>query len=310
MMFKRVLFIWLVFLIMGGSVLCLASCQRRPPYKIYYLDSEKRFIDDSRVPKGDLWDRPKEEEIKYFFPTGRYSLSVSPLRYYYKIDGYSYVFPGDVEGKNIIDPKGNLLSELDIRNMFEESESGFEEDEGEIFYKTKERINTYKYTVIDEFYSLGGSKFTHYCTKQKPETAPEDLILDDNFIIRLYDKNDKIIDEHKMRNRVYIEDYKKNPLEYQNKIIDSRTDARLIGMLKLPPKSYQRKGLKYRVLRLDEKGEPKPYLYEGAYKYPYQYYLREETLPPYSEYKYWHYSKETGCYSKAADLDFQSIYDH
>ena len=93
--------------------------------------------------------------------------------------------------------------------------------------------------------------------------------------------------------------YKTNPSLYQKKIGDSGVYApSLIGMLKLPKKS-KRKGLKYRVLRLDENGNPKPYLYEGAYKYSFQYYLYEDPLPPYSEYKYWNYSKETGCYSQA-----------
>ncbi|MCZ0932153.1 MAG: hypothetical protein OXJ52_03260 [Oligoflexia bacterium] len=46
-------------------------------------------------------------------------------------------------------------------------------------------------------------------------------------------------------------------------------------------------------------GKPKPHLYEGAYKYPYQYYLYEAPLPPYSEYKDWHYNSSSGCYSQA-----------
>ena len=69
-----------------------------------------------------------------------------------------------------------------------------------------------------------------------------------------------------------------------------------IGMLNLPQKN-QREGLKYRVLRLEKNGKPKPYLYPEAYKYPLKYYLIEEPLPPYSEYKNWRYAKKSCCYS-------------
>ncbi|MCZ0931592.1 MAG: hypothetical protein OXJ52_00340 [Oligoflexia bacterium] len=297
-LFKKAL--W-VFVLASGSFLCLLSCQRRStPYKIYYLDAEKRHIDYSRVPKGDLKNRPKEEEIKYFFPTGSYSLDIDELDYeelpdisYDRDydDGYDYINRYTVEeGWNIMDLKGNLLSELDMRNRFERVEV-----KDVVYYRTKTNIEGYQ--TINESYTLGAVKITHYCTKIKPIAVPEDLILDDNFIVRLYDKNDEIIDEYKMRNFVAVEDYKRDPVGSQNKITDSGTDAWLIGMLKLPPRS-KRKGLKYRVLRLDKNGNPKPHLYEGAYKHPYQYYLYEDPLPPYSEYKYWYYNSSSGCYSR------------
>ena len=157
--------------------------------------------------------------------------------------------------------------------------------------------------MIEEFYRPGVFKIKFYCKKIQPENIPEDLILDDNFIVRLYDKNDKVIDEYKMRNRANMETYKTNPEIYQKKIGRlGVSSASLIGMLKLPPKN-QREGLKYHVLRLDEEGRPKPYFYQGAYKYPLQYYLFEAPLPPYSEYKNWGYSEETDCYIPFYDPD-------
>ena len=299
-LFKKAL--WVVVLTSGGF-LCVLSCQRSStPYKIYYLDSEKRHIDYSRAPKGDLENRPKEEEIKYFFPTGRYRLDINDLDYeelpdisYDKDydDGYDYIDSYTIEeGWNIVDLKGNILSELDIRNKFEKAEV-----EGDMYYRTK--INPYEYEIIYEWYAPQAVETTYYCKKILQTAVPEDLILDDNFIIRLYDKKGKVIDEHKMRNGAHMGTYKTNPALYQKKIEDGGvSNAHLIGMLKLPPKN-KRKGLKYRVLRLDKSGKPKSYLYREAYKYPYQYYLHEEPLPPYSEYKYWKYSKETGCYSQA-----------
>ena len=305
------MFLRFVVVLTGVSFLCLLSCEKdstkdkmedtaenKMGYEVYYLDAEKRFIDRSRIPKGDLENRPKEEEIKYFFPTGSYDLNINDLNYWELFDidydkdyddGYDYIYSRIIEkGSNIMDLKGNILSALDIRNRFEMVEA-----EDVMYYRTRTNIEGYQ--TINESYTLGAVKVTHYCTKKLPTAISEDLILDNNFIIRLYDKNDKIIDEHKMRNFVADEDYKKDPASY--KITDSGTDAWLMGMLKLPSKG-QREGLKYRVLRLDKNGKPKPYLYQGAYKYPYQYYLHEAPLPPYSEYKYWYYNSSSGCYSE------------
>ena len=323
-MFKGVLSFVVVLTSLG--FLCLLSCERdasnksatkdttedivsaekrSPGFKVYYLNGEERFI-RYNLPKGDLKNRPKEEEIKYFLPTGSYDLRISALSSsssssssssvdayetgYDRTESYSYVYPEDLEGQNVIDPKGNILSELDKKQLFEKVVFY-----GDLFYKTK--IDPNKYNIIDEWYTLGAVESMFYCKEVQLEVFPEDIILDDNFRVRLYDKNDEVIDEYKMRNTMHLETYKKNPERYQKKITARGvSSASLIGVLKLPPKD-QREGLKYRVLRLDKKGQPKPYLYEGADKYPYQYYLREETLPPYLEYKYWRYSKETGCYS-------------
>ncbi|MCZ0932154.1 MAG: hypothetical protein OXJ52_03265 [Oligoflexia bacterium] len=147
-----------------------------------------------------------------------------------------------------MDLKGNILSELDVRNRFKKVEV-----EGDLYYRTKTNMEGYQ--TIDESYTSKAIKVTFYCKKILPTAVSEELILDDNFIIRLYDKKGKVIDERKMRNFVAVEDYRKDPVSY--KITDSGTDAwSLIGMLKLPPKS-RREGLKYRVLRLDEKWETK-----------------------------------------------------
>jgi len=100
-----------------------------------------------------------------------------------------------------------------------------------------------------------------------------------------------------MRNRVNYEDYKKDPKAAQNKLGYS-SDASLIGMLELPPKG-QREGLKYRVVRLDSNGNPRPYLKRGVEK-PYQYYLWEEPLPIYSEYENWGHVEGGDCYSYSA----------
>ena len=132
-----------------------------------------------------------------------------------------------------------------------------------------------------------------YCKKPRPVVLPEDLILDDNFVVRLYDKTGKVISEYKMRNYLAFEDYKKDPKAAQKKLTDS-TDASLIGLLTLPPKS-QTEGLRYRVVRLDKEGNPSPYLEEGVKTY--KDYIWEEELPPYSEYKTWSYNKWTGCYT-------------
>lgn len=279
----------------GACLLCLSACNKKKP----------AVIEDQNLQETNNSNPATEEEIKYFFPTGHYDLRVLQMGATDEADGYNYVRLNYVEDQNIIDPKGNLLSVLDVKRLFQKSEfeGEFAEDyEGELFYKTK--VDPYKYYRINERYSLGGARTKFYCTKAQPTTVPKDLIFDDNFVVRLYDKNNNILDEHKMRNNVNFEDYKRNPASKYNKMESSRASAWLIGMLKLPPKN-KREGLKYRVLRLDKNGKPKPYLYEGAYKYPLQYYLKEEPLLSYSEYKKWEYTKETGCYSRSVRYDIQ-----
>ena len=307
--FKEVLYL-AVFLITGFGCLNLLSCKRSSSVKdkttgsIDHLENkgysnirdvreQSGYVDMSKAPKGDLENRATEEEIQYFFPTGRYQVNIDSLSYYdsydWMEDGYSYIYAPSIDGKIFIDLKENVLSALDIRSMLEKVEL-----DNDPYYRIKtNNINSItKYRTIDEWY--GKQIRTQYCKTKRD--IPEGLIFDDNFIARLYDKNNKMLDEYKMRNVVNSKDYKRDPIKYQNKLGDSSSaSAWLIGMLKLPPKS-QREGLKYRVLRLNENGKPKPYLYEEAYKYPYQYYLLEETLPPYSEYKYWKYVSSSGCY--------------
>ena len=281
----------------------IVSAEKRSPgFKVYYLNGEERFI-YYNLPKGDLENRPKEEEIKYFFPKGYYRLDRDSLDYWNLSevdsdkdydDEYSYLVSNRhliEDGTNIIDAKGNILSVLDIRNMFEKVEL-FEDEE---LYRTKTNLKGYQ--AVDEIYGEQRGDSTYYCKEIRPEAVPEDLIFDDNLRIRLYTKDNKIIDEYKMRNEVNIEDYKRDPKRYQNKMpAYSNASAWLIGMLKLPPKD-QREGLKYRVLRLDENGKPKPYLYQWAYKYPFRYYMNEYNLPPYFEYKHWTYLSSSGCYA-------------
>ena len=133
---------------------------------------------------------------------------------------------------------------LDIKNLFQKTK--IEDDpyyEGDLLYKTK--IDPYKYYTVEEGYSLGFAEAQFYCKESK--NWLEELILDDDFIIRLYDKNGKAIDEYKMRNRVALEDYQRDPKAYENKLKEyGSTDAWLMGMLKLPPKN-KRTGLKYRA---------------------------------------------------------------
>ena len=283
---KAKIFLWLI-VFGAGSLLSLSSCENKSQKNKTPIANNKN-------------QKPTEEEIKYFFPTGHYDLDIEQLGYQEETEGYNYIFTDDLENKNIIDPKGNLLSLVDIKNLFQIStiEGEFaEEYEGELFYKTK--IDPYKYYIIEEVYNLGFAETKFFCKNQKPEALPKDLILDDNFIVRLYNKNNKVLDQHKMRNDSHFESYKEKPELYQKKITYEGVGiAHLIGMLKLPPKN-KREGLKYRVLRLDKNGKAKPYLYPEAYKYPLQYYLWEESLPPYSEYKNWDYDKESGCYYHA-----------
>lgn len=280
---KKTSFFVAIFL-MAGFFLCFLSCQTKP-------DSIQKAVKDQKLAFPKKTNKPLEEEIKYFFPKGTYRLSTFNLSYHDEMDGYTYIDTEEIEYEwNIVDLKGKVLNALDIRNHFEKVEL-----DDDSYYRTKFDIEEYR--AVKEGYSLRGST-AYYCTKVMPEVLPEDLIFYDNLIARLYDKNGKIIDEYKMRNRVNYGDYKKNPERYRNKMGDFRGRAPyLMSMLKLPPKN-EREGLKYRVLRLDKKGKPRPYLYEGAYKYPpLQYYLYEELLPPYSEYsKNWRYSEKMGCY--------------
>ena len=281
---KNIIYLFIFFLV--WSSLYFLSCKK---------DTIKRALPEHpehTEDLGDMQNRAKEEEIKYFLPIGKYFISVEHLDIEdYLPDGY-LISPKEIKEEDIIvDSKGEIV---DVKSLLKSAEKVVVD--GAPMLKIKTDIE--EYGVIEEGYHIVGglsSSRKYYCTKKQAEALPEDLILDDNFVVRLYDKNDKVISEYKMRNEVSLIDYKKDPLAAQNKLYYSgNTDAILIGMLELPPKG-QREGLKYRVLQLDSKGKPKPYLYEGAKK-PYQYYLWEEALVPYSEYKNWYYSEESGCY--------------
>ena len=278
---KNIIYLFIFFLV--WSSLYFLSCRR---------NTIKWELPEYIEVLGDMQNRAKEEEIKYFFPIGWYILYMEELYIEdYLPDGY-LISPKEIKEEDIIvDSKEEIV---DVKSLLESAEKVVVD--GAPMLKIKTDIE--EYGAIEESYHIEGvvsSSRKYYCTKKQAEALPEDLILDDNFVVRLYDKNDKVISEYKMRNEVHPIDYKKDPLAAQNKLEYSvNTHANLIGMLELPPKG-QREGLKYLVVRLDSKGKPKPYLYKGAKK-PYQYYLWEEALVPYSEYKNWKYSKELGCY--------------
>ena len=291
-LYKKLSFLIAVSFIMA-SLTSLSSCRNRHLYK----DWSKTF-------KGELKNRAKEKDINYFFVTGFYDISTQSLEMYVDyIDDHvedwdkypdypkgfeAYIDPEDLETNNVVDIKGNIV---DIRPFLKlvPTEDGY-------MYTNIKNIHLDNYNVIKEHYGLfRGESSGFYCKEPQSEILSEDLIFDDNLVIRLYDKNNQIIDESKMRNRVYyIEKYKKDPKSQKKKMSDGVGQAHLIGMLKLPPK-HKRKGLKYRVLRLDKEGKPLIYYRSPEENKPPQYYLFEKKLPAYSDYKYWFYTTK-GCY--------------
>ena len=290
--YKKLSF-WIAVSLIGGCFTYLISCETSPSHTSW-----------SKTFKGELKNRAKEEEINYFFTTGSYHISIRSLeRHIEYIDDHvedwdkypdypkgfeGYIDPEDLETKNVVDTEGNIV---DIRSLLKLVATEY----GPMFTGVK-NINTEEYKIIDEYYSMRATfYYKFYCKKKELSVLPEDLIFDDNLVIRLYDKNDKIIDEYKMRNEVNFEDYKRDPVSKYNKVGSwGGGKARLIGMLKLPPKN-KRKGLKYRVLRLDKQGKPLTYYRSPLENKPHQYYIFEKTLPSYSEYKYWDYGSG-GCY--------------
>ena len=291
--YKKLSF-WIAVSLIGGCFTDLISCETSPSHTSW-----------SKTLKGELKNRAKEEEINYFFATGSYRISTGALKRHIEfiddhiedLDKYpdypkgleGYIDPEYLDKNNVVDTKGNIV---DIRPLLKLVATEY----GPMFTGVK-NINLEEYKIIEEYYSVR-TTFYHkfYCKQKVPRAIPEDLIFDDNLVIRLYDKNDKIIDEYKMRNEVNFEDYKRDPVSQYNKVGSwGGGKARLIGMLKLPPKN-KRKGLKYRVLRLDKQGKPLVHYRSPLENKPHQYYIFEETLPPYSEYKYWDYSSG-GCYS-------------
>ncbi len=240
--------------------------------------------------RKDIKKRASEEEIKYFFPGGRYEIYITYLTNYENMD--DYIDPENIKDMNIVDLEGRLADREDI---FERVET----EDGQMF---KRKTNIEGYKLIREAYWIGRSS-TSYCTKVRPDILLKHLILDDNFVSRLYDKNDKVISEYQMRNsEIFPIDYTYTPTTVRNTIKPQGwTRAWLSGMLELPPKD-QREGLTYRVVRLDSNRQPKLYFWNLKLGKPSQRYLWEEPLPPYSEYKNWDYyedEKNEGCYTKS-----------
>lgn len=262
---KNAIFLLFIFL-MGNS---------------YFVSCNKK--EGKTVEEQDINKKPSEEEIKYLIPIGRYQIYVTDLidykRKYEIVDGY--IEPWVVTSVKILDAKGNIA---DVKNLVDIVETA---DMGTMF-KFNGNIEGYK--VISEHYDIRNVD-EFYCTKIIPETIPEDLIFDNNFMIRLYDENDEVISEYVMRNNVNFEKYKKNPKRYITKSNGSTQDVFLIGVLKLPPKE-QRENLKYRVVRLHPNGKT---------------YYRERKLAPYSLYKGFNFYQGSGCYSLSRDPDDKKI---
>ena len=285
----------------------------------FYLSSCINFDPETGLySHGKSTDTSKEipeEEIQYFFPAGGYYiekydlysatsdeeivLSISSSKEFEELDWY--MDWDRIKYKTIVDQKDNIIDKTGFLSTLEKVMI-----DGSVMFKIEgkeKKALVDSYDFMEEGYDNEREStfaFKLFCTKPQPEALPEDLIFDDNFVVKLYDKNNKVISEYKMRNRINYEDYKRDPKAAQNKLGYS-SNASLIGMLKLPPKG-QREGLKYRVVRLDANGNPRPYLKRGVEK-PYQHYLWEEPLPLYSEYKNWDYSEESGCYHYIARFE-------
>ena len=287
--FKRVFYLELLFF----SALVFISCEKNVTSKQASLKPGKLVEETQR--------KATEEEIQYFLPGGRYALNIEGLSIDDYINSEWYIREEDInKDMKVINREGNVVdlwSQLELVELDDDP-----------YFKTSVNIEGYK--TIDESYGPSLEP-TRFCTGISPEVLPEKLIVDDNFLARLYDKNGKVISEYKikrLRGRMWIrgtremEDMKGvGGISFFARDYYGYTNIWMRGILKLPPKG-QREGLKYRILWLDKNGNPRPYLYEGA-KEPYQYYLREEVLPPYSEYKNWSYyeDEKTGvsCYTTA-----------
>ena len=308
--FKSGLFI---FCLISG--LCLISC-----------DGDTEKVQANSRTEGTIEkvkERPKEEEIQYFHVVGRYYLSIKPLHSHHNlrklsdvdIEDYGMSYQDwtdeDLESyiriDNFLGDAGfgsyyhyiNLQGEpIDIRNLVDQSDFvRLPDNEGaDIFFKIKKDLRNYG--MIDEYYAIkkGFSSLKYYCKEPIPSALPEELILHDRLLVKLYDKNHRIISENKIRDRTppdNINDFK----PYQMKVSDFKGvgETQVIGTLELPLKG-EREGLKYRLVRLKPDGQPSLY-FDTDVETPHQNYIREELLPPYSEYKNWEYYEEIGCYA-------------
>ena len=292
--YKKSIYIPLYFFI--GMSLCFSSCQRKESIK--------------RTPTKET--KALEEEIQYFFIGAGYDVYIEKLddiiydgydsyqEYLEMVNSANEIYPIDyIDVDNIrymhpIDSQGNLVNITEILEPLE-TEDG-------LFLKPKKDITGYK--LMKEVYRHGDNNFKAYCKDTKLKNLGENLIFDHTLFMRLYNRNNQVLSENQMRTDIdhdlsYLPSFsmKIKPL--------GTTEVKLVGALKLPPKE-QRGGLKYQTVRLDSNGNPKPFLwdlqknnkyyYTGVPRRPYQYYLYESELEPYSEYKNWPYSKKTGCY--------------
>ena len=274
--FSKNLYTWTTVFLLVGS-LYVISCSR---------NKEKPLRADHRQPEN-IALKTDEEEVKYFFVGGEYDISIKNLSDYennwYDEDNLVTIDPYDLEDWNIVDPEGNLVYAEDLFEVVNT-------EDGPMFKKTRDMTG---YKLINEVYRLGRSHKL-YCPKVDTDDKLEDLIFDDKLLVRLYDKNNKIISENKMRRAKSYDNFSYN---FAPKIKpEGTTEVWLLGMLKLPPKS-ERDSLKYRVVRLDESGNPKPYLISD--REPNEYYHWEESLESYSEYSTWNYHEKSGCYTKS-----------
>ena len=200
-----------IFCLIGGF--CLVSCE----------GNTEKIQANSKI--EGIEEGPKEEEIKYFHIVGRYDLSISPLhldrnlwnlydfgdredleepyRHWTKEDLESYVYID-----NFLEDAGfgsyyhyiNLQGEpIDVRGLVDQSDFVKHKD-GEVFFKLKG--NPKNYGTIREYYAIkhGISSLKYYCKEPISEALPEELILYDKLLVRLYDKDNQIISENKIRN--------------------------------------------------------------------------------------------------------------
>ncbi len=287
---------FLLFSFLLSTCLGFTSCNEKNLGTIHQSSGSENNQEDISE------EKPNEEDIKYFFIRMDYEISMWDIDtddYYDSDSGWVYV-PQDIEEEfNIVDSKRNVV---DIMKMLKLVKILCDDEEDECMEEPAEHgecENHYKYghecyyktntNIIEEHKQIAEdytSKYKKYCT-DFPKNEIEAPIFNDNIRIRLYDRNDKIIAESKVKGDVSA------PKTY-----DGRTY--LTGILKLPPKE-QREGLKYRIVHLDENGNPKPYLFQGVKK-PFIYYFLEGDIESYSRIqKYWNYVKNeesNECYHK------------
>ena len=277
LLFKSLLY--LLISALGG--LCFFSCNENTSPKEFSKN------DQLSISKDEPTRKAAEEEINYFFIAGKYDINIEDLSSYE--DLYDHIDPDNIKTMNIVDTEGNLVNREDIFEVIKT-------EDGPMF---KRKVNIEGYKLIEENYYGANSK--SYCVKLQPDSVLENLIFDDNLFVKLYDKDNEIISESIIRNSYVlpVEKYLKDPSSVQHKIKPKgTTEAVLKGVLKLSPKG-QREGLKYRIIRLDANGNPRPFLW--SFGKPYDFHVWEEPIEPFSEYKNWDYfeNEYNICYVKS-----------